>query len=41
MIYVINLFKQGIKGEPFKFPGGFNESSYDFIFMHLIANFQT
>lgn len=32
-----------IKGELFKFPGEFNkinESSYDFIFMHLIANFK-
>lgn len=38
---ICNKFIQArIKGEPFKFPGGFNESSYDFIFMHLIANFK-
>ena len=38
---ICNKFIQArIKGEPFKFPGEVNESSYGFIFMHLITNFK-
>ena len=38
---ICNKFIQArIKGTPFKIPGKINESGYDFIFMHLIANFK-